>query len=74
MNPVRLFATTGDAVAHLDSLDDQSLQTTNVHGNEQQSREGHIVNGAMCVTVLPDQVITCQLLSSGDQRSRTNEP
>ncbi len=51
MQPIRLFAMTGDAVAHLDSLDNQLLQTTTVPRNEHQSREGHSVNGVMCVAV-----------------------
>jgi hypothetical protein len=50
MVPFRLFAATGDVVARLDSVDGTSVQTTIVRGNEHQSREGHIVNGAMCNT------------------------
>ena len=51
MQPIRLFAATGDVVARLDSVDGASVQTTVVLGNEHQSREGHIVNGVMCVAV-----------------------
>ena len=51
MFPFRLFAATGDVVARLDGLDSQPFQTTIVLGNEHQSREGHIVNGAMSVAV-----------------------
>jgi hypothetical protein len=51
MFPFRLFASTGDVVARLDSVDGASVQTTIVLGNEHQSREGHIVNGVMCVAV-----------------------
>ena len=49
MIPFRLFAATGDVVARLDSVDGASVQSTVVLGNEHQSREGHIVNGVMCV-------------------------
>jgi hypothetical protein len=48
-----LFAATGEAVARLDSVDGTSVQTTIVLGHEHQSREGHIVNGVMGVTVDP---------------------
>ncbi len=51
MFPFRLFATTGKVVARLDSLSGASVQTTIVLGGEYQSREGHIVNGVMCVAV-----------------------
>jgi hypothetical protein len=51
MVPFRLFAATGNVVARLDSVDGASVQTTIVLGNEHQSREGHIVNGVMCVAV-----------------------
>ena len=49
MLPIRLFAATGNVVARLDSVDGTSVQTTVVLGNEHESREGHIVNGVMCV-------------------------
>jgi len=52
MVPFRLFAATGDVVARLESPDSASVQTTIVLGNEHQSREGHIVNGVMCMIVL----------------------
>jgi len=51
MQPIRLFAATGKSVARLDSPDGASVQTTIVLGNEHQSREGHIVNGVMCIAV-----------------------
>ena len=51
MFPFRLFAATGDVLARLDSPDGASVQTTVVLGGEQQSREGRIVNGVMCVAV-----------------------
>jgi hypothetical protein len=51
MFPFRLFAATGDVVARLDSPDSASVQTTVVLGNEHQPREGHIVNGVMCLAV-----------------------
>jgi hypothetical protein len=51
MKPFRLFAATGTALARLNSVDGASVQTTIVLGNEHQSREGHIVNGVMCVAV-----------------------
>src|SRR5215210_6605379 len=47
--PFRLFVATGDSVARLGSPDGISVQATIVLGNEHQSREGHIVNGVMCV-------------------------
>jgi hypothetical protein len=47
----RLFAATGDILARLESVDGISVQTTIVLGNEHQSREGHIVNGVMCIAV-----------------------
>ena len=53
MLPFCLFGATGDAVARLDSVDGASVQTTIVLGGEQQSREGHIVNGVMCGAVDP---------------------
>lgn len=53
MFPFCLFAATGDALARLDSSDGALVQTTIVLGNEHQSREGHIVNGVMCVAVDP---------------------
>jgi photosystem II stability/assembly factor-like uncharacterized protein len=53
MFPFRLFATTGEGIARLDSLSGASVQTTIVLGNEHTSREGHIVNGVMCVAVDP---------------------
>ena len=53
MFPFRLFAATGTTLARLDSPDGTSVQTTVVLGGEQQSREGHIVNGVMCVSVDP---------------------
>ncbi len=53
MFPFRLFAATGDAVAQLDSVDGTSVQATIMLGDEHQSREGHIVNGVMCVAVDP---------------------
>jgi hypothetical protein len=53
MFPFRLFAATGTALARLDSVDGASVQTTIVLGNEHESREGHIVNGVMCVAVNP---------------------
>ena len=51
MLPFCLFGATGDAVARLDSVDGASVQTTIVLGGEQQSREGHIVNGVMCCLI-----------------------
>ncbi len=54
MFPFRLYAATGKAVARLDSVDGASVQTTIVLGNEHESREGHIVNGVMCVSVPTD--------------------
>jgi hypothetical protein len=53
MLPFRLFAATGTVVARIDSPDGTAVQTTIVLGNEHQSREGHIVNGVMCVAVDP---------------------
>jgi hypothetical protein len=53
MFPFCLLAATGDAVARLDCSDGASVQTTIVLGNEHQSREGHTVNGVMCVAVDP---------------------
>jgi hypothetical protein len=53
MEPFRLFAATGDVVARIESVDGSTAQTTVVLGNEHQSREGHIVNGVMCVAVDP---------------------
>ncbi len=53
MFPFRLYATTGAVVARLDSADGASVQTTVLLGDEHQSREGHIVNGVMCVAVDP---------------------
>ena len=47
----RLFAATCNTLARLDSVDGTSVQMTIVLGNEHQSREGHIVNGVMCVAV-----------------------
>jgi hypothetical protein len=49
MFPFRVFVTTGDVVARLDSVDGASVQTTVVLGNEHQSCEGHIVNGVICI-------------------------
>jgi len=40
-------------VARLDCVDGAAVQTTIVLGGEHQSREGHIVNGVMCVAVDP---------------------
>jgi len=51
--PFHLFAAIGAVVARLDSVDGASVQTTIVLGNEHQSREGHFVNGVMCVAVDP---------------------
>ena len=51
MFPFHLYAATGDVLARLDSLDGASVQTTIVLGSEHQSREGHIVNGVMCLAV-----------------------
>lgn len=53
MFPFRLFATTGNVVALLGSPDGASVQTEIVLGNEHTSREGHMVDGAMCVAVDP---------------------
>jgi hypothetical protein len=53
MFPFRVYAATGDVVARLDCVDGASVQTTIVLGNEHQSREGHMVNGVMCVAVDP---------------------
>ena len=52
MFPFRLFAATGDVVARLDSVDSASVQTTILLSGEQQSREGHIVNGVMCLATV----------------------
>jgi hypothetical protein len=51
MFPFRLFAATGEVVARLESVDGASVQTTVVLRNEHQPREGHIVNGVMCLAV-----------------------
>ena len=53
MFPFRLFATTGNVIARLDSSGGASVQTTIVLGHEYASREGHIANGVMCVAVDP---------------------
>jgi hypothetical protein len=59
MNPFRLYAATGDAVAQLNIVDGTSVQTTIVLGHEHQSREGRIVNGVMC-NALPHSPLKCE--------------
>ena len=53
MFPFRLFATTGEVLARLDSVDGATVQTSVVLGHEHLPREGGIVNGVMCVAVDP---------------------
>jgi len=47
MNPFRLFAAAGTAVARLNSPDGAWVQTSVVLGGEHQSRQERIVNGIM---------------------------
>ena len=57
MNSFRLSAATGQVVARLDSADGASVQTTIHLGGEHQSREGHIVNGVMCLATTAMRLI-----------------